>query len=148
MTPITRRAALGSIGAAIAGPLCAEPIFLDGMGVAIMGYDPVAFIEMQETIRGRIDYELETPDGLWWFSSAAHRELFRKSPERYMPQFGGFCAQGVALGFKRRSDPTLWVLIDGKIYMHYSIEDQNRWAQDIRGNIRKAEENWPTLRDL
>ncbi|NNU81135.1 YHS domain protein [Halovulum dunhuangense] len=148
MTPITRRAALGLMGAAAGGPLWAEPVFLNGMGVAINGYDPTGFIDMQEAIRGRMEHQIEREDGLWWFASAANRRRFEADPDRYIPQFGGYCAQGIALGFKRRSDPTLWVLIDGKVYMHYSIPDQNRWAADVRGSIAKAEENWPTLKDL
>ena len=66
----------------------------------------------------------------------------------YTPEFGGYDAEGMARGFKRRSDPTVWVLIDGKVYLHYTIEDQNRWAEDIRGNIRLGEKNWETLKDL
>ena len=148
MTHHTRRAALGILAAGAASPLVAEPVFLDSMGVAIRGYDPVAYFQMEEAMRGSMDHELETDTGIWWFTSAEHRDLFRREPERFSPEFGGYCAEGLARGFKRHSDPTLWVMIDGRVYLHYSIPDQNRWAADIRGNIRLARENWATLRDL
>ena len=95
-----------------------------------------------------MDHELETDDAIWRFSSAEHLKMFRKSPAKYTPQFGGYCAEAMARGYKRRSDPTLWVMVDRKIYLHYSIPDQNRWADDIRGNIRLAQDNWKRIRDL
>lgn len=147
MTLLTRRTALGGLAAiTFAQPAMAETLFMNGMGHAIAGYDPVAYFEVEEAIKGSLDHELETDEGIWLFSRVEYLELFEKSPGRYTPQFGGFDAEGMARGFKRRSDPTLWVLIDGKVYLHYSIIDQNRWAEDIRGNIRAAEKNWEKLR--
>ena len=147
MTPITRRASLALMASAAAFPARAERLFLDGMGVAIRGYDPVAYFEFQEAVRGNLDNALETKEGIWYFSRPDFREKFEDNPDRYMPQFGGWDAEGMARGFKRRSDPTLWILIDNKIYLHYSIPDQNRWAENIRGNMREAEKNWVDLRD-
>ncbi len=147
MTLITRRATLGALVSVIlVRPAKAETLFMNGMGYAIAGYDPVAYFEVEEAIKGSLDHELVTDEGTWLFSRVEYLELFEENPERYTPQFGGFDAEGMARGFKRRSDPTLWVLIDGKVYLHYSIIDQNRWAEDIRGNIRAAEENWEKLK--
>jgi len=147
MTPIPRRSALGLISAAaLATPALSETLYLNGMGYAIGGYDPVAYFDVEEAIKGSLDHELITDEGTWLFSRIEYLEMFQADPERYMPQFGGFDAEGMARGFKRRSDPTLWVLLDGKVYLHYSIIDQNRWAEDIRGNIRAAEKNWEELR--
>lgn len=152
MTRLTRRGALALLTAGVAaGPARAkygEPVYLDGRGHAIRGYDPVAFFTFEEATLGSLDHALETPEGTWLFARADHLSKFRAAPQKYLPQFGGYCAQGVASGFKRISDPTLWVLIDGKIYLHYSIPEQNRWAGDIRGNIALGEEKWPALRDL
>ena len=116
MTPITRRASLALMASAAAFPARAERLFLDGMGVAIRGYDPVAYFEFQEAVRGNLDNALETKEGIWYFSRPDFREKFEDNPDRYMPQFGGWDAEGMARGFKRRSDPTLWILIDNKIY--------------------------------
>lgn len=136
---LARRTAADSIG---------EPLFLDSMGVVIKGYDPVAYRENQEARKGRLDLAWETEAGIWWFAEPAHRETFIANPTRHLPEFGGYDAEGMARGFKRRSDPTVWVLIDGKVYLHYTIEDQNRWAEDIRGNIRLGERNWQNLKDF
>lgn len=145
MPRLTRRAALGVLAAALAPAARAEPLFLNSLGHVIDGYDPVAYFELEEAVKGTLDHAFETDEGSWLFSRIEYLELFEANPERYIPQFGGFDAEGMARGFKRRSDPTLWVMIDDKIYLHYSIPDQNRWAEDIRGNIRQAEENWKEL---
>lgn len=149
MTPVTRRTALGLAASALALPARAfddEPVFLNGSGVAIDGYDPVAYFELEEAIRGEREYEFRGRDALWYFSSAEYRDMFRKAQARYTPEFGGYDAEGMARGFKRRSDPTLWVMVDRKVYLHYSIADQNRWAEDIRKNIKLGEANWKRLR--
>ena len=144
---LTRRLFLASATCALTAPALAEPLYLDGQGVVIGGFDPVAYLELEEAVRGSIEHQWETEQGIWYFSRPEYRALFQKNPGKYTPQFGGYDAEGMARGFKRRSDPTIWVLIDGKVYLHYSIIDQNRWAEDIRGNIRQAEDNWKTLRD-
>lgn len=151
MTTLSRRATLGLLGAAMAAPAHAnfgETVFLDGRGVAIRGYDPVAYLDMEDALRGKFEHQLETEDGIWMFYSEQNLEKFKDQPARYIPQFGGFDAQGMARGFKRVSDPTLWIKLDGKIYLHYSIREQNRWALDVRGNIAEGERNWDILRDI
>lgn len=157
MTQPSRRAALALLGAGIGAPLMpraaaadpvGEPLFLDSLGVVIKGYDPVAYWENEEAIKGKVELAWETEDGTWWFAEEDNRAKFIADPDRYTPEFGGYDAEGMTRGFKRRSDPTLWVLIDGKVYLHYTIEDQNRWAKDIRGNIRLGEKNWEKLKDL
>lgn len=154
MTRLTRRGAL-ALAAGLALPLVPrpalaflEPVALDSLGVAIRGYDPVAYLRQEDAIRGRIENELETEDALWWFATAENRDLFSKTPEPYMPAFGGYCAWGLSRGYKRPADPTLWVRVEDRIYMHYTVADQNRWAEDIRGNIALGREHWKTLRDL
>lgn len=148
MTLITRRRSLALLATAAATPLMAEPIYLDGRGLAMRGYDPVGYFQHQEAIPGKMDHELVTPEAIWRFNEAANMAAFRETPSAYMPQYGGFCAEGIARGFKRVSDPTVWVMIGGKLYLHYTIEAQNRWADDIRGNIRAGDENWPGLKKL
>ena len=157
MTQFSRRATLAFLGAGISAPCLpvaavADPIgerlFLDSLGVVIKGYDPVAYWENEEARKGDVDLAWETEEGIWWFAEEAHREMFIANPARYTPEFGGYDAEGMARGFKRRSDPTVWVLIDGKVYLHYTIQDQNRWAEDIRGNIRLGQQNWERLKDL
>ena len=147
MTLITRRHSLALLGAAMATPATSEPIYLNSSGVAIRGFDPVSFFTEEDAIKGSIDHELKTDHGLWRFETDANLQRFKAAPEEFMPQFGGYCADGIARGFKRGSDPTVWVMVRGKLYMHYSIAVQNVWAEDIRGNIGLANENWPKLKD-
>lgn len=145
MTLYTRRASLGLIAAGTITPAFAEPLMLDSSGAVIQGYDPVAYFEIQEATKGSWEIELETDIGIWRFSRTEYRDLFKANPERYTPQFGGYDALGIARGFKRRSDATVWVMVDEKLYLHYTIPGQNEWADDIRGNIRLAEDNWKEL---
>lgn len=147
MTLMTRRHSLALLGAGMATPLMSETLSLDGLGVAIKGYDPVAFFREEAAVKGSFENELITDEGNWWFASEENMSRFRAEPARYMPQYGGFCAQGIARGFKRLSDPTVWVMVRDKLYLHYSIEEQNRWAEDVRGSIVMADKNWKTLRD-
>lgn len=147
MTLYTRRAVTGLIAAGAAAPAFAEPLFLDSMGAVIRGYDPVAYFEYQEATKGSWDIELKTDDGIWRFEREAHRKMFTDNPKRFTPQFGGYDALGVARGFKRQSDPTIWVMVDEKVYLHASIPGQNDWAKDVRGHIQTAEENWISLRE-
>lgn len=146
MTRYTRRGALGLMAASAATPALAkygEPFTwtVAATRSAAMIRSPI--LPLRKPSRGSLEHAYETEDGTWLFSRADNLSKFRAAPQKYMPQFGGYCAQGIASGYKRMSDPTLWVLIDGKIYLHYSIPEQNRWALDIRGNITRAEEAWP-----
>lgn len=136
------------LGATVALPLSAEPFYLDGQGLAIRGYDPVNYFTENLAIKGSIEHEFENELGLWRFETAANLDRFRKSPDLYMPEYGGFCAEGMARGFKRATDPTVWVMAKNKLYLHYSIASQNLWADDVRGNIRLADENWPKIKDF
>lgn len=146
--PISRRSGLALLACAAAFPARAERRYLDGQGRALRGYDPVAYFTEEAAIPGKPEHALEWDGAIWHFEFAETRAKFRSNPSAYLPQYGGFCAEGVARGFKRISDPTVWVIAGGKLYVHYSIEAQNRWAADIRGHIRQADENWPGLRDL
>lgn len=155
MTRYSRRASLGLMAATLALPSIIatraqagreQEFFQDSMGYALNGYDPVAYFEIEEAAKGTLDHALEERWTTWLFTRVEYRELYQADPDRYTPQFNGFCAEAMARGYKRRSDPTLWVKIDGKVYLHYSVVDQNRWAEDIRGNIRLAEKKWEEIR--
>lgn len=81
------------------------------------------------------------------FATAEHRDAFQADPVRYLPQFGGFCAYGVASNYKVKVDPEAWRIVDGKLFLNYDKRTQTRWLQDIPGYIAKAERNWPELKD-
>jgi hypothetical protein len=82
---------------------------------------------------------------MWRFSSAARRDAFAKEPDRYAPQYGGFCAYGVSEGHTAPIDPEAWSIIDGKLYLNYDKQVREDWKKDTEARIRKADQNWPKL---
>ena len=81
------------------------------------------------------------------FSTAKNRALFEADPEKYAPQFGGYCAYAVSQGYTASIDPEAFTLVDGKLYLNYSKDVMNEWLKDRDALIRQAEEKWPGLRD-
>lgn len=120
------------------------PVFSDGAG-AIRGYDPVAYFEQKAPVKGDRAYSHQWNGATWYFSSAANRDRFAAAPEKYAPQYGGYCAYGVAQGYAPEIDPNAWKIVDGRLYLNFSPEVQSRWSRDIPGYIRKANANWPAV---
>jgi hypothetical protein len=81
----------------------------------------------------------------WIFASAENRDRFQADPERYAPQYGGYCAYAVSKGHTASIDPKAWTIVDGKLYLNYSKGVKKKWEQDVPGNIVKADKNWPDL---
>jgi len=79
------------------------------------------------------------------FASAAHRDAFLKTPARYIPQYGGYCALGVSGGGKYDIDPSAWRVENGKLYLNKNPSVQKAWLKDIPGYIVKADAKWPTI---
>lgn len=115
----------------------------DRGGLAVHGYDVVAYIVDGVAMRGRADFEYRWQNAVWRFASAAHRDQFAGAPEQFAPQFGGFCAWAVSRGYTADIDPSAWRVVDGKLYLNYSRRVQRMWEQDIAGNIARARDNWP-----
>ena len=80
------------------------------------------------------------------FASAASRDAFRAAPAKYAPQYGGYCAYGMASGYKAPIEPDAWTIVEGKLYLNYNLSVRSRWSADIPGYIGKADANWPTVR--
>jgi hypothetical protein len=97
-------------------------------------------------VRGSSNYAHRWQNAEWRFASAEHRDAFAAEPERYAPQYGGFCAYGVAQGYRVDVDPTAWRIVDGRLYLNYNHSVQRQWAADIPGFVRQADQNWPRLR--
>ena len=77
--------------------------------------------------------------------SADHRDQFSKDPQRYAPQFGGYCAYAVSQGHTANGDPNVWRVVDGRLYLNYSTSVQKLWEQDVPRNITKGQQNWPSV---
>ena len=125
----------------------AAPVNSNDKGVAIHGYDVVAFFTESKPLKGVEAFSVEYAGAAWWFSSATHRTLFQADPEKYIPQFGGFCAFAAAHSSKSDIDPAAWHIVDGKLYLNYSQRVEFMWLGDLSTNLRKAETYWQTLID-
>ena len=115
----------------------------DDKALAVHGYDVVAYLTVGAARRGRPEFEFKWEDAIWRFETAAHRDAFAASPERFAPQFGGYCAWAVSRGYTADIDPEAWRIVEGKLYLNYSKRVQRMWEQDIAGNIAKGRTNWP-----
>lgn len=115
--------------------------------LAIRGYDPVAYFTVGEPVEGSSDYEYEWNGATWRFSSAAHKDLFAQNPEAYAPQYGGYCAKALSEGNMASTVPEAWDIVDGKLYLNYSLDVQQQWKGDVPGNIAKADAKWPSILD-
>jgi len=134
-------AALLAASTAIAG----ERIDKDADGVAILGYDTVAYFTDGHPVKGSPDFEYAWQDALWRFASAEHRTVFASNPERYAPQFGGFCTGAMRFGEMVPIDPEAWVIVEGRLYLHNDKEGRDETAADPRGRIAAAAEQWEAL---
>ncbi len=85
--------------------------------VVLSGYDPVAYFTEKRPVEGKSAISYDWDDGRYRFASTRHRELFISSPDRFVPQFDGFCTGGVSHGVKVKADPTIWRIVDGKLYV-------------------------------
>lgn len=114
-------------------------------GAAAGGYDVVAYFDDAEAVAGEQVYEASYAGQLWHFKSMENREKFLAAPKKYIPQYGGHCAYGVAQGYLVRGDPEAWTVRDGKLYLNYSKSVRNSWLADAAGFILRSEKNWPGL---
>jgi YHS domain-containing protein len=114
--------------------------------VAIKGYDPVAYFTQERAVKGSDEVSHEWLGAEWHFSSDEHRKLFAQDPVKYAPQYGGYCADGIAYGDTTTNiDPEAWRIIEGKLYLNY---DHGAAAEieELPGQLEKAETNWPEIR--
>jgi YHS domain-containing protein len=134
----------------IAAPLLvhgAKPVNTTLLGTAIKGYDPVAYFVSGKPAKGDSKFSHEWNGATWRFSSDENREKFKQSPEKYAPQFGGYCAWAVSQNYTANSDPeNAWKIVDGKLYLNYDRKVQQKWEADTAANIAKGETNWVRLR--
>lgn len=115
-------------------------------GLAIHGFDPVAYLEDNEAVRGSPEFAASWRGAQWWFASASNRALFVQDPLAYAPQYGGFEAYGVSLGKAYDVDPTVFDVVDGRLYLHRNDRVRELWQRNPAGYIAEADEEW-RLRD-
>lgn len=116
-------------------------------GKAIKGYDPVAFFTESKPVKGSDSLSYSYKDATWLFSSKANLESFKKSPEKYSPQYGGYCAYGTADGHKAPTQTDTWAIVDGKLYFNYNGKVKEMWTKQQTSLIEKANTQWPLIKD-
>ncbi len=123
----------------------ASEVFAPGNS-AINGYDPVAFFTESKPVKGKDEYTITWKDARWSFASRENLELFKADPEKYAPQYGGYCAFGTADGHKAPTEPGTWTILNGKLYFNYNDEVKKQWDKNRDSLITKADANWPTVK--
>jgi YHS domain-containing protein len=112
---------------------------------AINGYDPVAYFTASKPVKGLDAHVHDWKGAKWKFASAANLELFKAQPEKYAPQYGGYCAYGVSQGYLVKVDPEQFTVRDHKLYLNYDAEVQAKWLKDVPGYVSSADQLFPQL---
>ena len=134
--------------AALALPALAQTktlLNLDSSGVAIQGYDPVAFFTDSKPVKGDPKFVSKRDGAIYLFASKEHKDLFNADPAKYEPAFGGYCAYGVSRNRLVEIDVEAYQIVDGKLLLQYSKSVRDDFNKDQPGNLAKASANWPGL---
>ena len=135
--------ALPVVGTIVRPALASSPEVFATDGVAINGYDPVAYFSQSAPVLGDETHALIWRGATWYFSSANNMVRFEANPELFAPQDGGYCAFAVSKGATASTVPEAWTIHEEKLYLNYSLPVREIWREDIPGNIDKADANWP-----
>jgi len=145
-----KRILLSLIVAGLALPVFAQTktlLNLDKSGVAIQGYDPVAFFTDSKPAKGDAKFVSKRDGAIYLFASKEHRDLFNADPAKYEPVFGGYCAYGVSRNKLVEIDVAAFQIVDGRLLLQYSKDVREKFNKDTRGNLEQATANWAGLLD-
>lgn len=112
---------------------------------AIKGYDTVAYFTEGKPVKGDEQYSFSYNEAVWLFSSQQNLDLFKSNPDKYAPQYGGYCAYAVSQNTTASIKPELFTIHQGKLYLNYSASINEKWLADKEGFIVDADNNWPAL---
>jgi len=145
---LSELATSGLLAAAVAAtPVAALADDAAHSTVGVGGYDLVSYQTGRKPLPGNGNF-VTVHDGVTYlFSSEANKAAFDAAPKKYLPAYGGWCAFGVSVGKKFVGDPNVWEVVDGRLYLNLDNSIKTKWLGDVRGNIAKAEKNWPKIRD-
>lgn len=134
---------------ALSGPAIAQPAaWQDPMtGLAIGGYDPLAYYTRGEARTGNGDFELSWGGAVWRFDNSGNMEAFRRHPQVYAPRFAGYDPYVIASGKTTRGQPSIWVRDGDSILLFHSAANRHLWLQDRDALLELAELKWPELAD-
>ena len=146
---LTRRRFLAAATALPAATLITSPAFAAKPsvfatdGIAINGFDPVAYFTMSKPVKGDPAISSDWEGASMLFASAENKATFDADPEAFAPRYGGYCAYAVSKGATAPTDPEAWTVHENRLYLNFSTDVRSIWQQDIPGNIEKADANWP-----
>jgi YHS domain-containing protein len=112
---------------------------------AIKGYDTVAYFTENMPVKGKSEFTAEYKEAIWLFASLENLQLFKSNPEKYAPQYGGYCAYAVSQGSTASIKPELFTIHKGKLYLNYNESINQKWSQNKDDFIDDADRNWPEL---
>jgi YHS domain-containing protein len=119
-----------------------DPVNKAGDGLALGGYDCVAYHTNGQAVEGSADFTHQWRGATWRFVSAENRDRFIAAPERYAPQYGGYCAWAVSHGYTANGDPKAWKIVGGKLYLNYNDAVKKKWEEGEREYIEQGDHNW------
>jgi YHS domain-containing protein len=135
-----------AVGLALSSPAQTKSLLnLDKSGVAIQGYDPVAFFKEGQPVMGKPLITSTYNGAIYQFASPYHKKVFDADPAKYEPVFGGYCAYGVCRNKLVEVDVEAFQIVDGKLLLQYSKGVRDTFNKDQQGNLAKANANWPGL---
>jgi hypothetical protein len=141
-----------SAGLGLVGPIGAattERVVVDrNSGLAISGFDPVAYFTDAAALPGKGEFEQVVAGAVWRFRSAGNRAAFMADPDVYMPRFGGYDPVGVARGVAVAGNPLLWVISAERLYLFYAVETRKEFAGDSDRTVAAADGGWPSIQRL
>ena len=112
-------------------------------GLAIRGYDPVAYFTQGGPVEGSEAHRSDWNGATWAFSSADNKAMFDADPEKFAPKYGGYCAYAVSKGSTATTEPDAWTVYEDRLYLNFNKTVRGIWSEDIPGNVAKADNNWP-----
>lgn len=112
---------------------------------AVDGYDAVAYFTEGKPVPGKKEFQVDYQGAVWQFSSRENLAAFKTDPRKYAPQYGGYCAWAVSQGYTAKGDPKFWSIQDGRLFLNYNADVQDKWLKDTNNLIGKADRNWPAV---
>lgn len=122
-----------------------EVVNIDKSGLALQGYDPVAYFTDGKPVKGSAEFTTDYKGARYQFVSAQHRDVFKEAPEKYAPQFGGFCGYAASINKLAPIEIEYFQILHDRLILQHNKKAWDLWHQDVEGNLKKADANWPAL---
>lgn len=122
-----------------------DALNVDEKGLALQGYDPVAYFTENKPVKGSTEFTAAYKGATYHFASAEHKAAFEKDPAKYEPQFGGFCGYAASINKLAPIQPEFFQVLNGRLVLQHNEKAWTLWHEDVEGNLKKADANWPTL---